>query len=172
MAKIQKQRNTLVSEVPDAGPNRILVQRQLPPSLRQDRAMVIVNLAESPLAWMARRGHVSGRQLEAGERLRMDFERAQLSPSVTMRWDASPSARTARGAPIAFDASSAQIAAKDRFDAAIVAVGPGLCDILWRVVCAGESMTEAERSLRWPVRAGKVVLCLALDRLAGHYGTN
>ena len=46
---------------------------------------------------------------------------------------------------------------------------PGLSDILWRVVCAGEGMRDAETALGWPARAGKVVLTLALDRLAGYY---
>ena len=169
MARTSKQAASIGDDLPDAGPNRDYGRLQLSPSLRRDRAAVTVNLAESSLGWMARRGHVTPRQLEAGERLRADFERAQLAPSVTMRWDAAPTSRTARAAPLAFDASSAQLAAKERFAAAVDSVGPGLSDILWRVVCAGESMTAAERALQWPVRAGKVVLCLALDRLANHY---
>jgi hypothetical protein len=86
-----------------------------------------------------------------------------------MRWDASPSGRGARGADAALDATQAQIAAKQRFNAAVDAVGGGLTDILWRVVCAGEGMRDAERALGWPARAGKLVLSLALDRLADHY---
>ena len=46
-----------------------------------------VNLAESPLTWLHARGHVSDRQFDAGERLRADWERSQLAPSITMRWD-------------------------------------------------------------------------------------
>ena len=53
--------------------------------------------------------------------------------------------------------------------AALAAVGPGLSDILWRVACEGEGLAEAEKGLGWPVRAGKLVLGLALDRLATHY---
>jgi hypothetical protein len=56
-----------------------------------------------------------------------------------------------------------------RFEAAVAAAGPGLQDILWRVVCAGEGMREAETALGWPARAGKLVLTLALDRVAGFY---
>ena len=51
----------------------------------------------------------------------------------------------------------------------VAAVGPGLADVLWRVVCAGEGLPVAERALGWPARAGRVVLTLALDRLAAHY---
>lgn len=130
---------------------------------------VRLNLAESPLGWLYARKRVTPRQFEAGERLRADYERAALAPSVTMRWDAAPSARRggAPGEPL--DPTLAQIAAKHRFDAAIAAAGPGLSDILWRVVCACEGLPTAERALGWPVRAGKLVLTIALDRLADHY---
>ena len=46
-----------------------------------------VNLAESPLSWLHVRGHLSDRRFDAAERLRLDYEKAQLAPSVTMRWD-------------------------------------------------------------------------------------
>lgn len=131
---------------------------------------VTVNLAESPLAWLASRGHVSTRQLEAGERLRSDYEMAALGPRVTMRWDASPVARTPGGIAERLDPTLAQISARRRFDGAVEAAGPGLADILWRVVCAGEGLGPAEKALGWPSRAGKLVLCFALDRVADFYG--
>lgn len=134
---------------------------------RRGQRSVTVNLAESPLGWLAARGLVDARQVEAGERLRADYERASLAPSVTMRWDAGPRGRHA-GAQ-ALDPTMAQIAAKRRFDDAVSAVGRGLSDILWRVVCAGEGVPVAERALGWPARAGRVVLGLALNRLADHY---
>ncbi|MGN6375336.1 MAG: DUF6456 domain-containing protein [Sphingomonas sp.] len=136
-------------------------------SARRHRS-VTVNLAESPLSWLKARGKVDARQVEAGEQLRADYEMAVLGPRVTMRWDAAPGGRGA-GAPERLDPTTAQIAAKQRFDAAVGAVGPGLADILWRVVCAGEGLPTAERALGWPARAGKLVLGLALDRLADHY---
>ncbi|RYY27367.1 MAG: hypothetical protein EOP62_07270 [Sphingomonadales bacterium] len=135
----------------------------------RSRRTVTVNLAESPLGWLRSRGHVDARQFEAGERLRSDYETAALGPRVTMHWDASP--RAPRGSPsMGLDPTLTQVSAKRRFDAAIGAAGPGLGDILWRVVCAGEGMVSAEKALGWPSRAGKLVLCLALDRVASHYG--
>lgn len=134
------------------------------------RRSVTVNLAESPLSWLKSRGHVCARQFEAGERLRSDYEMAALGPRVTMRWDAAPRAGGRRGPPPGLDPTLAQIAAKRRFDAAVRAAGPGLADILWRVVCAGEGLVAAEKGLGWPARAGKLVLGLALDRVADHYG--
>jgi hypothetical protein len=130
---------------------------------------VTVNLAESPLGWLRSRGLVTQRQLDAGERLRSDWERAQLAPRVTMAWDCAPVANARSGSAPDSDLSGAQIDARRRFDAAIAAAGSGLADILWRVVCAGEGMRDAETALGWPARAGKLVLTIALDRVADHY---
>ena len=130
---------------------------------------VTFNAAESPLGWLFARGLVTQRQFDAGERLRTDWERAQLAPRVTMAWDAAPVARGRGGALAATDLNGAQLDAKRRFDSAIAAAGPGLADILWRIVCAGDGMREAETALGWPARAGKLVLTLALDRVADFY---
>lgn len=130
------------------------------------RRSVTVNLAESPLGWLRARGLVDARQVEAGERLRGDYERACIAPRTTMNW----TARVDGGRGGEIDASSAQVAAKRRFDAAVAALGGGLRDVAWRVICAGEPLPAAERALGWPARAGQVVLTLALDRLADHYG--
>lgn len=127
---------------------------------------VTVNAAESPLSWLATRGLLTARQIEAGERLRADYERAALAPSVTMRW----SARVDGGAGTGLDPTTGHLAAKRRFDAAIAGVGRGLSDMLWRVVCAGEGLPVAEKALGWPARSGRLVLTMALDRLADHYG--
>lgn len=133
------------------------------------RRSVTVNRLESPLGWLKSRGHISGRQYEAGERLRDDYERAQLGGRITMAWDAAP-VSSSRGASVeAPDLQGAQIDARRRFDAALAAAGKGLGDILWRVVCAGEGMRDAETALGWPARSGKLVLVMALDRVADYY---
>ena len=156
--------------------SRNLVERELTaegprhgssePASWRGRRSVTVNLGESPLTWLHARGHLSDRQLDAGERLRADWERAQLSPSVTMRWDA---VRIKGSGDGGLTHGERQIAAKARFDAAVAMAGPGLADVLWRVACAGESLPIAERALAWPVRSGKLVLRLALDRVAEFY---
>jgi hypothetical protein len=130
---------------------------------------VTVNLAEPPLGWLRARGHVSERQFAAGEQLRSDWERSGLPPRVTMCWDAPPPDRSPRGPADPVVATHVQLAARRRFDSAVKALGPGLRDIAWRILCAGEGMREAESALGWPARAGKLVLTLALDRLADHY---
>ena len=130
---------------------------------------VTVNTVESPLGWLFARGMVSRRQFDAGEQLRSDWERAGLSPKVTMLWDSAPVGRQRSGSSGRTDLLDAQIDARSRFDGAVSAVGSGLSDILWRVVCSGEGMRDAETALGWPARAGKVVLSLALDRVADYY---
>lgn len=137
--------------------------------------LVSVNVAESPLTWLHSRRLITDRQCTAGETLRRDFARAGLEPGVTMRWDAPPPDGSPRGA--SYDHRSlARIDAHRRFHAALSAVGAGLADVCWRVICAGEPMQGAERALGWPSRSGRVVLGLALDRLADFYrlpgGTN
>jgi Domain of unknown function (DUF6456) len=142
------------------------------------RRPVLVNEAESPLGWLKSRKSRGGRplisdaQYDAGERLRADYWFAQLSPRVTANWSAlAPSGRARRGPPL--DAASLRdevIAAKERVMCALDAVGPELSGVLIDICCELKGLEEAERSHDWPQRAGKVVLQLALTRLARHYG--
>ena len=156
---------------------RHLVERELTSegpkrsgAARGKRRTVTVNVGESPIAWLHSRGHLSERLFLAGDALRGDYERAQLSANITMRWDP-VRVKTGRGAGAdqCLSPIEKQIAAKGRFDGAIGAAGKGLDDILWRVVCAGEGLPEAEKSLGWPARSGKLVLKIALERVADFY---
>jgi hypothetical protein len=153
---------------------RELVERELTeegPSrggnARRKRRSVTVNLAESPLCWLHARGHIDDRLFAAGERLRADYERARLGPNVTMRWE--PVRIKGQVGVAELNPTERQIAAKDRFDGAIREAGKGLSEVLWRVVCAGEALPDAEKALEWPARSGKLVLKLALDRVADFY---
>lgn len=156
---------------------RNLVERELTPegprrakSGAKRRRSVTVNLSESPVAWLHSRGHLSDRLFQAGEQLRNDYERAQLTTNLTMRWDPVRVKTGNRGSSEAgLTQSEKQIAAKQRFDGAITEAGKGLEDVLWRVVCAGEGLPQAEKALGWPTRSGKLVLQLALERVADFY---
>ena len=86
-----------------------------------------------------------------------------------MAWEGAPVAGLDAGRNPMPDLAAGQIDARRRFDDAVAAAGAGLADILWRVVCAGEGMREAESELGWPARSGKLVLTLALDRVADYY---
>ncbi len=130
---------------------------------------VRVNLGESPMSWLRARGHVSERLFLAGERLRQDWERAGMGARVTMVWDAAPMSRGRRAPPMPYDPDGRRLSARQRLHAALDRAGPGLRDILWRVVCAGEGLSAAEQALGWPSRAAKLVLLFALERVADYY---
>jgi hypothetical protein len=154
---------------------RPLAERALPePDFRirkgaKPRRTVTVNLAESPLAWLHAHGHLDERQFLAGEKLRGDYEAASLGPRTTMVWDATTVSRNRRSAPVPFSPTERMLGAKRRFDGGIEALGRDLSDIAWRVICAGETVPVAEKTMGWPLRSGKLVLRIALDRLADYY---
>lgn len=152
-------RNLVERELTSEGPRR-------GEGAKGKRRTVTVNLGESPLAWLHSRGHLEERLFEAGEALRGDYERAQLSANVTMRWDP---VRIRSTGDAGLSPTEKHVAAKARFDSALAAAGKGLEDVLWRVVCAGESLPQAEKTLGWPARSGKLVLKLALERVADFY---
>ncbi|MCX9146434.1 DUF6456 domain-containing protein [Erythrobacter sp. WG] len=156
------ERHLVERELTPEGPRRTRVR----PGERRPTRTVTVNLAESPLTWLHARGHLTDRLRDAGEALLRDYERAQLSASVTMRWDP---VRVKTTGERGLAPGERQVAARQRFDGAIRAAGKGLEDILWRVVCAGEPLPQAEKTLGWPARSGKLVLRIALDRVAEFY---
>lgn len=131
--------------------------------------LVSVNIGESPLSWLYTHKHLTEQQFLAGEKLRSDFERASLAPNITMSWNPSPPSKGRRSAPGHMDQSESSFHAKQRFDDAMVKLGDGLDNVAWRVICNCESVSSAEKALGWPTRSGKLVLKLALDRLAAHY---
>ena len=153
------QRELVERELTSEGPRRSK-------GVGRRRRSVTVNIAESPLTWLHAHGHLENRLFDAGERLRADYERAQLSTGVTMRWDP---VRIKTTGEAGLTSGEKQIAARQRFHGACDAAGKGLEDILWRVVCAGQTLPEAEKALAWPARSGKLVLKLALDRVADFY---
>ena len=133
-----------------------------------------VNLAESPLQLLARRRDHTGKPfldadlVSAGEHLREDFETAQIGPRVTQNWD--------RFMTSGIDESmqgGRQLGGSDRARArvadALRELGPGMGDLVLRVCCFLEGLEMTERRLGWSARSGKVVLKLALERLARHY---
>ena len=135
---------------------------------------VEIDLTESPLRWLASRKDAAGRpflsptEVEAGERFRRDFTLAGLSPRLGVTWAAPVSGGRPAGAGP--DYADVVLAAKQRLDRAIAAVGPDFASLLLDVCGFLKGLEEAERERRWPLRAGKVVLKLALGALARSYG--
>ncbi len=136
---------------------------------------------ESPLDWLARRKDRDGRpylshdEIMAGERLRRDYEMGMLGVKVTSSWDpamtCSSGRRNGGGAGHeGLNLSERALAARERVHAALAHVGPGLDEILLEVCCLSRGLEAAERRLGWPRRSARLVLRMALSRLAEHYG--
>ena len=134
------------------------------------------NLAESPLSVLGRKrdkdgvAYLPAELIEAGERLREDFELAQMGPRVAQNWDRFLTAG-GRGQMLA-GAGQAEGPqdARARVAKAMEALGPGLSDIVFRICCFLEGLETAEKRRGWWARWGMVVLKIAVERVAPHYG--
>lgn len=152
-----------------------LALRQEQITTEHGRVVVIRDEGESPLAWLARRRGRDGRplvelhQLQAGERLRFDFTRANLMPRTTSNWT-NPISSDRRGGRHASTYTETVIASRQRVHLALDAVGPEFAGLLIDVCCFLKGLEEVERERMWPTRSAKIVLQLALSRLARHYG--
>ncbi|WP_372893862.1 DUF6456 domain-containing protein [Rhodosalinus sp.] len=131
--------------------------------------------ADSPLQALARRRDAEGRPflapalVAAGERLREDFEIAQLGPAVTQDWDRFLTAGAEAGGAEGDAPARGPAAARRRVQAALAELGPGLGDVALRCCCYLEGLESAERRMGWSARSGKIVLRIALQRLRRHY---
>ncbi len=135
--------------------------------------LVHLNTAESPLAQLVRRKDADGAaflteaEFDAGEKLRADYTMGQIMPRVGANWEA-PISRSRRGAP-ASDLTDRALAARQRVEQAIEAVGPELSGVLIDVCCYLKGLGQVEHERRWPARSAKLILKSALARLARHY---
>jgi len=136
-------------------------------------AAVLVNDSESPLAWLARRKGRDGRamisphQFIAGEKLRADFTRGNMTPRMTANWEAPGRPRGSGGGG---EMTDAMVASRQRLGKAMEACGPEFSGVLMDVCCFLRGLEDVERERGWPARSAKIVLQLGLERLARHYG--
>jgi hypothetical protein len=137
---------------------------------------VRVNLGETPLGWLARRAGSNGTpflsedEVAAGERLREDFELAQIGPKVAQDWRRFLTPASQPGVSRLSGPAEGPMGARNRVSAALEALGPGLNDAAMRACCFLEGLEATERRMGWSARSGKVVLKIALTRLSEHYG--
>ncbi len=139
------------------------------------RRRIRANLAESPLAVLARRRDVNGKPflshelVAAGERLREDFELARMGPRVAQNWERFlTGGERGQYRPDTGPGGGSE-RARERVAAALRDLGPGLGDMVLRCCCFLEGLETAERRLGWSARSGKIVLRIALMRLKRHY---
>ncbi|WP_246742478.1 DUF6456 domain-containing protein [Microvirga splendida] len=134
---------------------------------------VRIDTEESPLDWLRRRRDRNGAPMidetayQAGERLRTDIMLAGLLPGVTARWDAMPKT----GGPASpGEATERMVAARQRLRHAFDAIGGDFSDLLLDLCGFLKGLEQIERERQWPARSAKIVVRLALTRLAEHYG--
>jgi hypothetical protein len=160
---------------PFADQHRDFAERDIHDDSGEGSRRVRYNLAESPVAALGRRRDKDGKVflepdlVEAAERLREDFELAQMGPRVAQNWDRFLTAGDRGGfRPDAGQAEGPR-AARDRVAAALRDLGPGLGDMVLRCCCFLEGLEAAEKRMGWSARSGKIVLRIALQRLKRHY---
>lgn len=129
--------------------------------------------SESPLILLSRRRDKDGERflsdtlVRAGERLREDFEMAQLGDPKGQNWDAFLTGEP-NVVPLGKEAENVT-AARTRVTGALRDLGPGLGDVVLRCCCFLEGLESAEKDMGWSARSGKIVLRIALQRLKRHY---
>lgn len=131
--------------------------------------------SESPISAMARRKDKGGNPflsaelVSVAERLREDFEVAQMGPKPAQNWEQYLGDGPEPGTIAEAVVSDASDGARQRVSKALRALGPGLGDVVLRVCCYLEGLEAAEKRMGWSARSGKVVLRIALQRLKQHY---
>lgn len=154
--------------------HRVYEEREITDPEDGRRRRTRFNIAESPLMMLARRrepdgsAFLSAAMVSAGERLREDFELAQMGPRITQNWDGflTSGIDVSR---ISTGHGGGHEGARNRVGAALRELGPGMGDMCLRVCCFLEGIEMTERRLGWSARSGKIVLRLALMRLERHY---
>ena len=129
--------------------------------------------AESPLCILARHRDKEGKPfledvlVQAGERLREDFELAQMEGVAADHWQKFLTQTGTDG--FAEPMLPARATARDRVEAALNTLGPGLSDVALHCCCYLEGLESTEKRLGWSARSGKIVLRIALIRLRRFY---
>ncbi|WP_417248937.1 DUF6456 domain-containing protein [Celeribacter sp.] len=128
---------------------------------------------ESPVMMLARRRDKDGSMflapelVAAAERVREDFELAQMGGYGREAWEAVVRGedRGPWGDPNGFGPDPARA----RVCMVLNDLGPGLAEVVLRCCCYLDGMEQTESQLGWSARSGKIVLRIALQRLARHY---
>lgn len=159
-------------ELVEQVPNRSLASHPgdagMPPTLE--------NLDESPLKKLVslktKNGtpYLSDHEFQAGERLRRDFEIAQLQPKISANYSATAGSSGKGGHFQVSEISDFALDARNRIDAAVSTLGPELSGVALDVCCFLKGLELVERERSWPPRSAKLMLKTCLSVLARHYG--
>ena len=139
------------------------------PSDPVSRGRLRYGQAISPVHALARRRNKDGEPyisrslVKQAERLREDYELALLESNAPIDWLGAIRSGLSRKSQA--PAASALYRARS----ALADLGPGLGDVALRCCCRLEGLEAVEQTMGWSARSGKIVLRIALQRLARHY---
>lgn len=163
------------AQTPFAAQHRNWGERDVAGEAGRPRKRMRFNLGESPMTALARRKDRDGTPflsddlVAAGERLREDFELAQMGPRTAQNWERFLTGAIDGAGQGPGDVMGGSSAARDRVARALRDLGPGLGDVALRCCCFLEGLEQAEQRMGWSARSGKIVLRIALQRLRKHY---
>lgn len=137
--------------------------------------------ADAPLHVLARRRRPDGTPyigpelVAAAIRFRESFEIASLGNALTGDWSRLIAGRIdggqGGGRGGRDGGPTRRLEAEQSLAAAIRALGPELAETAIMAICQEKGMETVEQALDFPARSGKIVLRIALNSLARHYGT-
>lgn len=131
---------------------------------------------ESPLARLAKlkaacgQSYLSKPELDAGERLRRDFESGMMQPRVTASLEPTRVAgKRSQDRNHACDLTDTAIGARERVANALDRLEPELAGIAVDICCFLKGLETVETERGWPRRSAKLMLKTALGGLARYY---
>lgn len=175
-ARLQRETGSAAAQGPYLAASDQWGEREVDDPETGQRRRMRYNMAESPLTALARRKDRDGQpflskeMVRAGERLREDFELAQMGPRVAQNWDRFLTGGGRGGFVPDSGVCDGPSGARARVARALTDLGPGLSDVALRCCCYLDGLELAEKRMGWSARSGKIVLRIALQRLSRHYG--
>jgi len=140
-----------------------------------EKRLARFSVTDSPLVALARRRDKNGQAflnenlVIAGERLREDFELAQMGPNDAANWRRFLSGDNRENYVTDQGVSGPPAMARERVVQAMHELGEGLADVALSCCCFLKGLESAEKRLGWSARSGKIVLRIALIRLSEYY---
>lgn len=114
--------------------------------------------------------YLSETHLRAGQKLFDQFVKANLRPNVTMNWENLQSVKQSHhtGNKDMGFSETTYIARRELYES-LSHVGQEFSAILVEICLFGNGLEATEKAMNWPARSAKLLLTMALDRLAEYY---
>ena len=113
---------------------------------------------------------ISLEQMNAAIKLQKDYEKAQLRQKITLNWESFKNKTQKNKKYTQYTQSETGSRARKRLQNALNYVGPELTPILIKICCMEHGLTQTETNLQIPKSSARIILQIALTRLARYYG--